>query len=137
MSKRTLDCGPTQVFTAESPHVLNYKVKFYVFFCFLSAWPGRPSPAAWALLSPLSTPTRRPSLSSDTNARPSSKASARSTRGRLLDISGNVPCIPSLDLWTFIPARPRKAAGKLQYLLTLWTLVILQRLWVKNSAEKD
>lgn len=136
MSKRTLDCGPAWVFTTESPHVLNYAVKFIFFPCFLSAWPGHPSPAAWAHLSPPSTPTRRPSLSSGTNVRPLSKASARSTRGRLLDISGNILCILSLDLWTCIPARLRKAAGKLQYLLTLWTLVTLQPRWVKNSAEK-
>lgn len=131
MSKWNLDCGATRVLTifswqkptTESPHVLKYKVKFSssFFSCFLSAWLGHPSPAAWARQSPLSIPTRRPSSSLGTSARRSSKASARSTRGRPSDISGNAPCTPSPNLWTFIPARPRKAAGKLPYLLTLWT----------------
>lgn len=115
---------------------VNYKMNFSL-LCFLPAWPGHPSPAAWVHPSPPSTPIQRPSLSSGTNARRSSRASARSTHRRLSDTSGNAPCTPSLNLWRFIPARPQKIAGKLPYLLTLWTWVTLQHLWGKNSAERD
>lgn len=116
----------------------RFKVDFSLFLlCSLPAWPGPPSPAAWAHRSLPSTPTQRLSSSSGISARPSSKAYARSMLGRLSDISGNVLCTPFLNLWSFIPARHQTVAGKLPYLLTLWTWVTLQDLWGKSSAERD
>lgn len=126
MSKWNLDFGCVQFVH----HV------FHVSYLPLSAWPGRLSPAAWARPSPPSTPTPRPSSSSDTSARPSSRASGRSTRVRLSGICANTPCTPFPNPWTFIQARPRRAAGKCPSLPTLWTWVTWQARWGRNSAEE-
>ncbi|KAM8843557.1 germ cell-specific gene 1-like protein isoform 2-T2 [Synchiropus picturatus] len=70
------------------------------------AWPGLPSPAAWAHRSPPSTPTPRLSLNSGTNARLLSKASERSVPARLSDTSGTIRCTPFLKQWRSIPVSP-------------------------------
>lgn len=109
----------------------------YLFICALlfTAWPGRLLPAAWGRLSPHSTPTQRPSSSSDTNARPSNRLSGGRTHGRLTDISGITPCTPSLKRWMFTPVSPWKVAGGLPYLLTPWTWVTSQPPWGRTSAD--
>lgn len=103
--------------------------------CLPPAWPGPPSPAAWAPRSPPSTPTPRLSSSSGTSARPLSRASARSTRGRPLDTFANTLCTPFPRLWTFTPARPPRAAGRRPYRPTLWTWVTSQAPWGRSSVE--